>query len=90
MLSLTLAFSDSRKAGAMVTLQGRKWRQPAGRHLGGVRGGAQPGPLRYGGDSLPLVLVQCSGPRDPHLGVPTVIPGAGHWGGGQIQYLTHL
>lgn len=51
MLSLTLAFNDSRKAGAIVTLQGRRWRQPGGRH----HRGPKPGPLRCGGTPSPLL-----------------------------------
>lgn len=86
MLSLTLAFSDSRKAGAMVTLQGRRWREPAGKHLRGPQAWSSRVCVR----PLPLVLVQCSGPRDPHLGIPTFTIGAGHWAGGHIQSLTHL
>lgn len=80
MLSLTLAFNDSRKAGAIVTLQGRRRRQTAGRHLKGARAQFS----QVWGDPLPLVLVQCSGPRGPHLGIPTFTPGAGHGGGNQI------
>lgn len=81
MLSLTLALSDSRKAGAIVTLQERRRRQPAGRHHKGAQARS---PEMCGEDPHPFVPVHCFGPRDPHLGVPTCTPGVGHWGGGQI------
>lgn len=80
MLSLTLAFNDSRKAGAIVTLQGKG----GGSLLAGISRGPRLCSLKYVGDPLPLFLVQSSGRRDPHLGIPTFTPGAGHWGGNQI------
>ena len=89
MLSLTLAFSDSRKAGAIVTLQGRRWRQPAHCREGGGRPGLVPRGV-------------CRGPPSPLLqsgalgqGTLTWVFPPSQWGwgngvGARSQRLTHL
>lgn len=64
-MSLTLAFSESRKAGAIVTLQERRWKQLAGRSL------RRPGRLRGGGNTSPgfpsSSLGQAPSSECPHL-----------------------